>query len=558
MSPFYLWVDAICINQLDHREKSIQVVAMKKTYQDALQVIVWLGDRAESRKATRRAARFLEEFLPPLPDGGTLPVDPEEFRDVLRDSRVMDIMYIIGQNVLRRPWWWRMWVIQEVAVARSIVILCDGYRFSWDHLVLLSQWLSYLRADVMNATEQDMAEGNHYLPNIRFKHGYRYNLVFAADGGNEMPILDLLQNASSCQATDNRDMIYSILGLATDMTSTTARTDGQVPDATKNENSVVIDYSRREQEVYMDFAKVHIRTHEKNPLDVITFSRYDPQRMTGLPSWVPDWSNLRRSSCSSLINPAVASPEKEAINPFYRYCASAGLLPSFSIPADNTLCMSAIRFDHIAQVGVPYLESGPPDWKFRDTIRQWQVLALGEESSIRESDSYQGGESTLLSVFDRTLSADTHVLGGRATPGRGYVFWERSLLGFSLSDPILANVMGPTSEVVQQWATQQLSDAKRAVQLRIHRRRFFISSRGFFGLAPQNAEVGDEVFILPGCSVPVVLRRDGEIWTFIGETFVAGIMDGEAVQAIDENRSDGDKEGKGSLLQGEEMDIVIR
>ncbi|KAK4123960.1 hypothetical protein N657DRAFT_546581, partial [Parathielavia appendiculata] len=68
------------------------------------------------------------------------------------------------------------------------------------------------------------------------------------------------------------------------------------------------------------------------------------------------------------------------------------------------------------------------------------------------------------------------------------------------------------------------------VELRILRRRFFITSKGFFGLGPRNAKPGDAVFILYGCSVPVILRRSREFWTFIGEAFVAGIMDGEVIQ----------------------------
>ncbi|KAK4123959.1 hypothetical protein N657DRAFT_545023, partial [Parathielavia appendiculata] len=42
-SLFLLWIDLICINQLDRDEKSIQVVRMRETYKDACKVIVWLG-----------------------------------------------------------------------------------------------------------------------------------------------------------------------------------------------------------------------------------------------------------------------------------------------------------------------------------------------------------------------------------------------------------------------------------------------------------------------------------------------------------------------------------
>lgn len=49
------------------------------------------------------------------------------------------------------------------------------------------------------------------------------------------------------------------------------------------------------------------------------------------------------------------------------------------------------------------------------------------------------------------------------------------------------------------------------------------------GLAPPNAEAGDLICIFFGCSVPVVLRRKGENFTFVGECYVDGVMNGEAV-----------------------------
>ena len=55
----------------------------------------------------------------------------------------------------------------------------------------------------------------------------------------------------------------------------------------------------------------------------------------------------------------------------------------------------------------------------------------------------------------------------------------------------------------------------------------------FFGLAPERSEEGDSVIVLQGCSVHVVLRRshkrDGVYWDLIGECFVYGVMDSEAM-----------------------------
>jgi hypothetical protein len=74
------------------------------------------------------------------------------------------------------------------------------------------------------------------------------------------------------------------------------------------------------------------------------------------------------------------------------------------------------------------------------------------------------------------------------------------------------------------------------VQAVVWRRRFFRTlvtagyrEKGLFGLAPFDAKETDVVCILLGCTVPVVLRHDGNFWKLIGECFVFSMMDGEAI-----------------------------
>jgi hypothetical protein len=59
-----------------------------------------------------------------------------------------------------------------------------------------------------------------------------------------------------------------------------------------------------------------------------------------------------------------------------------------------------------------------------------------------------------------------------------------------------------------------------------------------FGLAPSRARNDDLVFILAGCTVPVVLRKcvnsSGSTFELIGEAYIYGKMDGEAMAYLDE------------------------
>jgi hypothetical protein len=81
------------------------------------------------------------------------------------------------------------------------------------------------------------------------------------------------------------------------------------------------------------------------------------------------------------------------------------------------------------------------------------------------------------------------------------------------------------------------------VQQVVWNRKFLRSSgkehedddKQLFGLAPTHAQEGDFICILFGCSVPVILRKrsppesDESYYWFIGEAYVHGMMDGEAL-----------------------------
>ena len=80
------------------------------------------------------------------------------------------------------------------------------------------------------------------------------------------------------------------------------------------------------------------------------------------------------------------------------------------------------------------------------------------------------------------------------------------------------------------WSTRlQLGDGETSVRELVRtlkdgmlERRFSVLEEGRFVAAPEGAEVGDAVFVLIGCSVPVCLRRDTtpEKWRLVGECYV--------------------------------------
>ena len=68
-------------------------------------------------------------------------------------------------------------------------------------------------------------------------------------------------------------------------------------------------------------------------------------------------------------------------------------------------------------------------------------------------------------------------------------------------------------------------------------RRFLVTEDRYMGLAPSEAREGDRVAVVYGCSTPVLLRGIGDDpvanWLLVGECYVHGLMDGEAVTMHD-------------------------
>ncbi|KAF2252854.1 HET-domain-containing protein, partial [Trematosphaeria pertusa] len=102
----FLWIDAICINQASNAEKNHQVPLMNKIYAAAIRVVIYIGpDPADD------ADRFFDYFRP----------------HYLRpDSACMAARKIVDQDhvsaFLSKSWFSRIWVLQEVAVAREAVL----------------------------------------------------------------------------------------------------------------------------------------------------------------------------------------------------------------------------------------------------------------------------------------------------------------------------------------------------------------------------------------------------------------------------------------------------
>ncbi|KAJ9667194.1 hypothetical protein H2201_002715 [Coniosporium apollinis] len=484
-----LWVDAICINQSDDAEKTVQVRLMGRIYHCAYSVIIWLGE--EKPPTTGLAIDFLNQHI-------TLDyVNISHSHDLGRTRNNPEYTAAwdaVGQDLMKREWWRRMWVIQETALARRLIIYCGQHTLVWDRLQIATEFARAYDLPIFHRTAAERAGSGAFMDNSNWKSIYRRKMVTGAP----MPISEILMNNISCFSKDPRDMIFSLLGLATDV-------DG-APELDP-------DYEKSVKQVYTDFVKFQVRKH--GFLDIICASKH-PKTQPDLPSWVPDWSNLRDN-----VSVLFSSFEHD---PFagdqYVYCASRGLLETVRFSEDDRiLSVVGIQVDTIATMGEPSYGME----EFFSDVDAWFRLALGANLEKSEHD-YVGGGNT-LDAFNRTLTADKTRSGHRAQEGqRGFeaVMVEENELPESYRQ-----VQDLTLEERQRF---WMMDALQAMMFRVARRRLLITKKGYLGLGPPDTELGDSVFIIAGCTVPIILRKKDEQWRFVGESFVTGIMDGEIVQ----------------------------
>lgn len=187
-----LWIDAICINQEDIAEKEKQIARMDHIYQLASSVLIWLGKEDLEFKHTSTVdlynmylaeADSLKDRVPFL------------WYDVYPKELFPSMASMI--NIVHKSYWERMWIVQEVVLLRSGIVLLGDNAFEW-HLIR-ALILSHL-AD-MHTTFQD-------TPIMRVIYASLHR------GTTLSTICNSVARLGNGQCKYLHDKVYAVLGLA--------------------------------------------------------------------------------------------------------------------------------------------------------------------------------------------------------------------------------------------------------------------------------------------------------------------------------------------------------
>ncbi|KAL1600761.1 hypothetical protein SLS60_007149 [Paraconiothyrium brasiliense] len=182
-----LWADAICINQEDHNEKSRQIPLMGKIYKTARQTIVWLGDGCgESEAAMQHVNNF------------------EMSREKNNLTKKEDWELITP--ILENEWFRRLWVVQEVVLAKQVVIAIGEDFASLEQFWQLGDTLLILAVDQGWKFSSAVMSGIVNSSAIRILRTHYQK-------GQDMPILYLMSRTDLFLVTERKDHLYALYGL---------------------------------------------------------------------------------------------------------------------------------------------------------------------------------------------------------------------------------------------------------------------------------------------------------------------------------------------------------
>ena len=273
LSSFPLWVDQICINQDDLRERSTQVAFMKKIYSQAIETFVYLGE--PDSDITNEACEVIKEISIPILHMSDYKSDESHLTTLLR-ARVATVKLAVQHPLLTKraydkdvrsalsrlidsPYFSRKWVIQEVVASRLTFCLVGIHCFKWD---------PFITAILKQRDITDL----HMEANITVKLWWLRHLVTEFGEKRRTPLLTLLYYSRYFQAMDPRDYVFALLGVASD-----------------SDDFPKPNYETAVEQVYHKISSCFIQQGKGFLMLHLVGMR---PTSNGLPSWVVDWRSL--------------------------------------------------------------------------------------------------------------------------------------------------------------------------------------------------------------------------------------------------------------------------
>jgi hypothetical protein len=330
-----IWADALCINQTDQVERSMQVQRMGEIFESAARVLIWLEDRRKAYTSDDRVAyrafsavcNIVNGWRERSPFRDEIPIathshhidHPEEHSTddiVAPDSTEWQPVF----ELFKSTWFHRVWVIQEAVRAKVAVLFWEDCEISWSHVGTVAAIIRNNFGRISSSARTRRAFPRRVEPPLRSIPSGITNAYFMYRLSESQSFFEplsftfheLLKLTRQFNCKDDRDRVYGLLGLPT--------SDGL-------SSIIKPDYTKSTQKLYLEVASkildsssslallssvqenrkvsspscgfIYDNRHRPVKLDPRSawqVARYGNEPEEDYPSWVPQWQFIFTTS----------------------------------------------------------------------------------------------------------------------------------------------------------------------------------------------------------------------------------------------------------------------
>jgi Heterokaryon incompatibility protein (HET) len=487
-----IWIDAICINQRDDAEKAQQVRNMGSLYSLAEEVIVWLGPASSDsdlamdtiRAMSRRKTLISQANIPQF-SASTETLRNSGFANIGREVRCA-----LG-SLPCRGWFRRLWIFQEVVLAQRRQVVCGSEIIGWDDFADSTIAISRLQHHQFSIIFPNVMSGLRAIEGI-FEMGGAAGILRLKK--QELRSAFLMDIAGSKAATDSRDRVFGMLGVA----------------SSHLRKKIKVDYSQQDPSatlrLYIDSGKASIEEGSSLGLLYMLSGR---EKHPGLPSWCPDLDAPQ--SRKLFLHPEwkagvknLPEGERQPSAWFEPGCddlyAPGCRVDIVSEVVKSTYCWSDMERDGENPSG----EDGA-----NNLLWESECLALARQTFTQQGDVPDAYILTLCEGFLNPYENDPYMI--REAYKRNISLWHHA-----------------AKSIPHEDVDQRLRSAAHHLESRLMRncqgRKFFTTNRGRIGVGPPETQAGDEVYILYGAGPLYLLRSEDDAIKILGNVHIHELM----------------------------------
>lgn len=511
----FVWIDQVCIDQSNTQERNNQLALMSFIYSRADHVLVYLGqagqhtslavDFAEHYRGRLRGQNVPETDIAQVSTAESVAFVASKKPLSLPNAEVLRHVALGLVDLLSRPFFTRLWIVQEVVLANNVETVCGSRHFRWD-IIRLACLLFTRRPELASLLKSFV----HI--DCDFSTMHKASRLVKEHGNHiDRDLWSLLEKCSGLATSEPKDKIYAVLGLAK-----------RTPDMPKP------DYARSVGEVYLDFARYFVRIGLGIKVIDAAIAN-DRQEEPGYPSWAPWFDKMD------------ANEHKRAVA---RMNAAANTAPVVQLGRQmSDIIVQGALIDSIIDIGPPGPTQGAkpasPSLE-HETFLTW----IERSFALLEAHDIPFAAATLTSVLLQESPKIIQVVGGSAE--LRLVDASNEVLSNALSDFMdslrtLSGRSGLRTRLMTFRFKQVTSTGGHITLLNdfafeaisnLRGRRVFVTKQNRVGIASNTVGLGDNIAIISGGRTPYVLREKRnlrQIYTLITWAYVQGVMHGEAL-----------------------------